>query len=181
MITTMRGVESLGVVVVAPAPVPDHRWLRRRQRRRPLTSRSGFSDSCRSTAGRTSRITAHTKPMGELALALAISSSLQDALLDWFVQRLRRTSPQTGERSCWMSIPPTIPTYGQQQLSFFNGGYDQHMYHPLLVFERHTGCLLAARLRRGKVCQSRPHLCLCCCASSATAERISKSPNQTAR
>jgi Transposase DDE domain group 1 len=23
------------------------------------------------------------------------------------------------------------------------------MYHPLLVFERHTGCLLAARLRRG--------------------------------
>jgi Transposase DDE domain group 1 len=23
------------------------------------------------------------------------------------------------------------------------------MYHPLLIFERHTGCLLAARLRRG--------------------------------
>jgi hypothetical protein len=41
------------------------------------------------------------------------------------------------------------PTYGQQQLSFFNGGYDQHLYHPLLIFERHTGCLLAARLRRG--------------------------------
>jgi hypothetical protein len=32
------------------------------------------------------------------------------------------------------------PTYGQQLLSFFNGGYDQHMYHPLLIFERHTGC-----------------------------------------
>jgi Transposase DDE domain group 1 len=43
------------------------------------------------------------------------------------------------------------PTYGQQQLSFFNGGYDQHMYHPLLIFERHTGCLLAARLRPGRV------------------------------
>jgi len=41
------------------------------------------------------------------------------------------------------------PTYGQQQLSFFNGAYNQHMYHPLLIFERHTGCLLAARLRRG--------------------------------
>ena len=40
------------------------------------------------------------------------------------------------------------PTYGQQQLSFFNGAYNQHMYHPLLIFERHTGCLLAARLRR---------------------------------
>jgi hypothetical protein len=41
------------------------------------------------------------------------------------------------------------PTHGQQQLSFFNGGYGQHMYHPMLVFERHTGCLLAARLRPG--------------------------------
>ena len=36
------------------------------------------------------------------------------------------------------------PTHGQQQLSFFNGAYGQHMYHPMLIFERHTGCLLAA-------------------------------------
>jgi Transposase DDE domain group 1 len=41
------------------------------------------------------------------------------------------------------------PTYGRQQLSFFNGAYGQHMYHPMLIFERHTGCLLAARLRAG--------------------------------
>jgi hypothetical protein len=41
------------------------------------------------------------------------------------------------------------PTHGQQQLSFFNGAYRQHMYHPMLVFERHTGCLLAVRLRPG--------------------------------
>ena len=41
------------------------------------------------------------------------------------------------------------PTHGQQQRSFFNGAYGQHMYHPMLVFERHTGCLLAARLRPG--------------------------------
>jgi hypothetical protein len=41
------------------------------------------------------------------------------------------------------------PTHGHQQLSFFNGAYNQHMYHPLLIFERHTGCLLTARLRRG--------------------------------
>ena len=41
------------------------------------------------------------------------------------------------------------PTHGQQQLSFFNGAYGQHMYHPMLIFERHTGCLLAARLRPG--------------------------------
>ena len=41
------------------------------------------------------------------------------------------------------------PTHGQQQLSFFNGAYGQYMYHPMLIFERHTGCLLAARLRPG--------------------------------
>ena len=41
------------------------------------------------------------------------------------------------------------PTHGQQQLSFFNGAYGQHMYHPMLIFERHTGCLLATRLRPG--------------------------------
>ncbi len=39
--------------------------------------------------------------------------------------------------------------HSQQQLSFFNGAYDQHMYHPTLIFERHTGCLLSARLRPG--------------------------------
>jgi hypothetical protein len=41
------------------------------------------------------------------------------------------------------------PTHGQQQLSFFNGHYDEHMYHPLLVFA--DGYLLGARLRPGDV------------------------------
>jgi hypothetical protein len=27
------------------------------------------------------------------------------------------------------------PTHGQQQLSFFNGAYGQHMYHPMLIYE----------------------------------------------
>src|SRR3989442_11624964 len=48
------------------------------------------------------------------------------------------------------------PTHGHQQLSFFNGAYNQHMYHPLLIFERHTGCLLAARLRRGTAASPAP-------------------------
>jgi hypothetical protein len=73
---------------------------------------------------------------------------LQDALLDWFV---RVCGPQVRRRGeILLDVDSTDdPTYGQQQLSFFNGAYNQHMYHPLLVFERHTGCLLAARLRRG--------------------------------
>src|SRR6202162_747898 len=75
---------------------------------------------------------------------------LQDALLDWFVQICGEQVRKRGE--ILLDVDSTDdPTYGQQQLSFFNGGYDQHMYHPLLVFERHTGCLLAARLRAGTV------------------------------
>src|SRR5664280_503426 len=47
------------------------------------------------------------------------------------------------------------PTYGQQEFSFYNGAYDRRVYHPLLVFERHTGYLLAAHLRRREVGSSR--------------------------
>jgi hypothetical protein len=73
---------------------------------------------------------------------------LHDALLDWFITVCGEQVRRRGE--ILLDVDSTDdPTHGQQQLSFFNGGYGQHMYHPLLVFERHTGCLLAARLRRG--------------------------------
>src|SRR5580700_2176457 len=75
---------------------------------------------------------------------------LQDALLDWFVKICGARVRKWGE--ILLDVDSTDdPTHGQQQLSFFNGGYDQHMYHPLLIFERHSGCLLAARLRAGTV------------------------------
>jgi hypothetical protein len=47
------------------------------------------------------------------------------------------------------------PTYGQQEFSFYNGCYERSVYHPLLIFERATGYLLAAHLRRGEVGSSR--------------------------
>jgi hypothetical protein len=47
------------------------------------------------------------------------------------------------------------PTYGQQEFSFYNGCYERSVYHPLLVFERGSGYLLAAHLRRGEVGSSR--------------------------
>lgn len=46
-------------------------------------------------------------------------------------------------------------THGAQQLSFFNGFYDQHMYHPLLVFDSSNGQLISAILRPGRVHASR--------------------------
>lgn len=41
------------------------------------------------------------------------------------------------------------PTYGNQQLTFFHGYYDQYMYHPLLVYDADTGELVTAALRAG--------------------------------
>jgi hypothetical protein len=41
------------------------------------------------------------------------------------------------------------PTHGHQQLSFFHGYYEEHMYHPLLVFDGLTGFPLACVLRPG--------------------------------
>jgi hypothetical protein len=73
---------------------------------------------------------------------------LNDALLDQFIRLCGKQVRQRGE--ILLDIDSTDdPTHGRQQLSFFNGAYDQHMYHPMLIFERHTGCLLAARLRPG--------------------------------
>jgi hypothetical protein len=40
-------------------------------------------------------------------------------------------------------------THGQQQLTFFHGFYDQHMYHPLLVFDGESGELVSCLLRPG--------------------------------
>ena len=74
--------------------------------------------------------------------------SLNDRLLEQFIGLCAQQVRQRGE--ILLDIDSTDdPTHGQQQLSFFNGAYSQHMYHPMLVFERHTGCLLAARLRPG--------------------------------
>lgn len=42
------------------------------------------------------------------------------------------------------------PTHGDQQLSFFHGFYDQHMLHPLLVFDAVSGQLITALLRPGR-------------------------------
>ncbi len=41
------------------------------------------------------------------------------------------------------------PAHGQQQLIAFNGFFNQYMYHPLLVHEGRTGCILGTFLRPG--------------------------------
>ena len=41
------------------------------------------------------------------------------------------------------------PIHGHQQLSLFHGYYDEHMYHPLLVFDGLTGFPMVCVLRGG--------------------------------
>lgn len=42
------------------------------------------------------------------------------------------------------------PAHGAQEQVAFHGFYDQHMYHPLLVFDGETGQLVTALLRPGR-------------------------------
>jgi len=47
------------------------------------------------------------------------------------------------------------PTHGDQEGSHYHGYYEQHMYHPLLVFDGDTGQLITAILRPGNTHASR--------------------------
>lgn len=73
---------------------------------------------------------------------------LNHRLLDWFVRLCGEQVRARGEILLDVDSTPD-PTHGQQQLSLFNGHYGERIYHPLLLFERHSGCLLDVRLRRG--------------------------------
>ena len=72
---------------------------------------------------------------------------LADFLADLYI----RTHPGSPD---WIVLDMDAtddPTHGDQQLSFFHGYYDQHMYHPLLIFDGLDGFPLAAILRPGNV------------------------------
>jgi hypothetical protein len=47
------------------------------------------------------------------------------------------------------------PTHGDQEGSYYHGYYEQHMYHPLLVFDGQSGYLITAILRAGNTHASR--------------------------
>lgn len=71
--------------------------------------------------------------------------SLNNLMPNWFI-KTRRKKP----REIILDFDTTDdPAYGGQQLVLFNGFYEQYMYHPLVLFEGHTGHLLSCLLRRG--------------------------------
>ena len=70
-------------------------------------------------------------------------------LSDWFLDLYLKTHPGPRKVIVLDMDATDDPTHGQQQLSFFHGYYEEHMYHPLLVFDGRTGFPLAAVLRPG--------------------------------
>jgi hypothetical protein len=70
---------------------------------------------------------------------------LADALMDLYLE----THPGPRDLIVIDMDSTDDPTHGRQQLSFFHGYYDQHMYHPLLVFDGIDGFPMAAVLRPG--------------------------------
>lgn len=74
---------------------------------------------------------------------------LSDLSLQWFLRhgdKLRRSALQ----EILLDVDSTEdPTHGHQQLALFHGKYNTYMYHPLLIFEGHSGLLLGSRLRPG--------------------------------
>lgn len=100
------------------------------------------------------------KPLGEELASQPTLSRLENSVrgrdiarltrgaLEWFIRVGGEAVRRRGE--ILLDVDSTDdPTHGAQQLSMFNGHYGEPVYHPLMIFERHTGCLLDVRLRRG--------------------------------
>lgn len=67
-----------------------------------------------------------------------------------FVQLyIRRKKKQQPKRIVLDLDGTDDPTYGNQQLTFFHGYYDQYMYHPVVMYDADTGELITAALRAG--------------------------------
>jgi hypothetical protein len=52
------------------------------------------------------------------------------------------------------------PTHGEQEESYYHGYYEEHIYHPLVVFDGDTGELITAVLRAGNTHASRSAVAL---------------------
>jgi hypothetical protein len=70
-------------------------------------------------------------------------------LSDWLLDLYLKTHPGPRKVIVLDMDATDDPTHGQQQLSFFHGYYEEHLYHPLLVFDGRDGFPLAAVLRPG--------------------------------
>lgn len=71
-------------------------------------------------------------------------------LVRWFECEYVRSLPADTEVVVLDIDATEDRTYGQQELAFFHGYFDQSIYHPLLVFDGDSGQLVTALLRPGR-------------------------------
>jgi hypothetical protein len=104
------------------------------------------------------KLTAGRAPDGEALASQPTLSRFENRVSAREVARLNRLLVQHYIRlhrkhppaEIILDIDPTDdPCHGAQQMALFNGFYGQHMYLPLLVYERASGLLLGVRLRAG--------------------------------
>lgn len=85
----------------------------------------------------------------------AVDGRSLNAMRNWFEQSYV-DSLDEGTSLVVLDVDSTDdPTHGSQQLSFFHGFYDQHMFHPLLVIDAVNGQLASVLLRPGNAHASR--------------------------
>jgi hypothetical protein len=85
----------------------------------------------------------------------AIDGRALNRMRDWFEQSYVDSLDPATEVIVLDIDSTDDETHGAQQLSFFHGFYDQHMFHPLLVFDGQTGQLASVLLRPGNAHASR--------------------------
>lgn len=76
-------------------------------------------------------------------------------LIDWLEDSYVASLPPETQQVVLDIDATDDETHGGQQLSFFHGYYDHHMYHPLLVFDGDEGQLISVLLRPGNTHASR--------------------------
>ncbi|MCC6805874.1 MAG: IS1380 family transposase [Deltaproteobacteria bacterium] len=79
----------------------------------------------------------------------AIDGRALNRMRDWFEQSYVDSLDPSTEVVVLDIDSTDDETHGSQQLSFFHGFYDQHMFHPLLVFDAQSGQLASVLLRPG--------------------------------
>jgi hypothetical protein len=78
-----------------------------------------------------------------------VSSKDLRRLADWLFALYVKAHPAPREVIVLDIDSTDDPTHGHQQLSFFHGYYEEHMYHPLFIFDGLSGFPLACVLRPG--------------------------------
>jgi hypothetical protein len=72
---------------------------------------------------------------------------MAEALFELYVSRREEGGPP---KKILLDFDATAdPAHGEQEGSYYHGYYEQHIYHPLLVFDGESGHLITAILRAG--------------------------------